>query len=160
MPAPAASASWSAARALTASGTASAPAVGLAGRDRMAVLYVRSLRGEQRVELRRGDRDRLGPAIVIERDRRARLDWPALHVDGDRALAVWRRAGTGLAAAAVPFSRGPNDPRALTGRGSVFGPRFVAPDLLAFAMTPSSRALLAYARRDGRLRWVGRSAGL
>ena len=108
--APPASASWSAARPLTASGTAGLPVLGLSGPDRMAALYVRSLGGEERVELRRGAEDRLGPAIVLERSRRTRLGSPALHVDRDRALAAWVRIGVGLAAASVPFSRGPNDP--------------------------------------------------
>jgi hypothetical protein len=127
-----ASASWSAARALTASGTAGLPVVGLSGPDRIAALYVRSLHGERRVELRRGTEDRLGPAIVLERSRRTRLGSPALHVDRDRALAVWARIGAGLAAASVLFARGPNDPRSLTGRSAVFEPRFVAPDLLTW----------------------------
>ena len=130
--APAASASWSAARALTASGAATPAVVALSGPDRMAALYVRSLGGQDRVELRRGTEDRLGPPTVIERDRGGRLDSPALHVDRDRALTVWRRLGAGLGAASVPFSRGPNDPRTLTGRGMFYDPRFVAPDLLTW----------------------------
>jgi hypothetical protein len=106
--------------------------VGLSGPDRMAALYVRSLHGENRVELRRGTEDGLGRAIILERSRRTRLGSPALHVDRDRALAVWARIGAGLAAASVPFSRGPNDPRSVTGRSAVFEPRFVAPDLLTW----------------------------
>jgi hypothetical protein len=131
---------WSAPRSLTVAGSAGQPAVALGAPDLAAVAYVRTVNGEQRVELWRGTIGTLGAPVLLDRDRRLGLESPALTFDGAVGLVAWRRLRhvpnqeptRVIALASVGRSGAASAPRELTGPPNAYDPRLPTPQLLVF----------------------------
>ncbi|HEX6389731.1 MAG TPA: hypothetical protein VFZ89_09795 [Solirubrobacteraceae bacterium] len=134
LPSSASAGSWSAERPATNAGTAFGPTVAADARGRIAVGWVRQLRGARRAEVRRGTlRGFLrGPALVLD-STTGNLDGVTVALSGDTSLlaVAWRRrldAAQRLRGATVSLSGTVVGPAALTAEGSesAYFPRWVA----------------------------------
>jgi hypothetical protein len=133
LPAPAGAASWSAPRAVATAGRSSQPDVAADARGRLAVGFVRQLRGVNRAEVRTGTtRGGLrGASIVLERSSHL-VDSVAIGLppNGADLAAAWRGfddRALRLRATTIAGGRA-SGPQALTADGteSAYSPRFVA----------------------------------
>jgi hypothetical protein len=146
VPASAGAASWSAPHGVGSSGRMSQPAVAADVRGRLAIGFVRQIRGDNRAEVRQGTtRSGLrGPSIVLERSSRF-VDSVAvgLPASGADLVAAWRRVeNRALRLRATTIAGGrPVRTQALTtdGTESAYSPSFVA--------GPGDALRLVWARR-------------
>jgi hypothetical protein len=134
LPASASAGSWSAERAATDAGAAFGPTVDADARGRIALGWVRQIRGVRRAEVRRGTlRGFLrGPALVLD-STAGNLDGVTVALTGDASLLAvgWRRrldAAQRLRGATVSLFGTVVGPATLTADGpeSAYFPRFVA----------------------------------
>ncbi|MEA2380097.1 MAG: hypothetical protein QOH72_68 [Solirubrobacteraceae bacterium] len=134
VPASAPAASWTAPRPAATAGASFTPSVAADARGRMAVGFVRQLRGRTRAEVRRGTTRGLlrGASLVLDSSTHFESELAVgLPSDGGPLAAAWRRFDNGaqrLFAATVSTAGAARTPQALApdGTESAYAPAFVA----------------------------------